>query len=275
MFRSTQCVFIGYSAQQKGVKCLDVAMGRVYISRDVVFDETAFPFAKLHPNAGALLRKEILLLPSTLTGVDHGGENNSTDQLASNHHIMPEITAADLNPEEEGNRRDFMCPLAGDMHAHRGGFAPISSPGSGRTAPGRASGPERLKRARDQDSDRVAPRQPPDDAWRTDIRAPEPTSPGWPASASPGPATPTGLHAPDSPGPATSPRSRSLAGVTESSSRSESPAPDADDGSPVAPPPVVSPVVPRTRLQKGVTTRLNYKNFSKIGMSCTTGEPNI
>lgn len=33
-------------------------------------------------------------------------------------------------------------------------------------------------------------------------------------------------------------------------------------------------MAPRTRLQKGITTRLNYKNFSKFGMSCTTGEPN-
>ena len=40
MLRSKQCAFIGYSAQHKGVKCLDIPTGRVYISRDVVFDET-------------------------------------------------------------------------------------------------------------------------------------------------------------------------------------------------------------------------------------------
>ena len=67
-------MFLGYSAQHKGVKCLDVSTGRVYISRDVVFDETKFPFADLHSNAGALLRKEILLLPSHLTSIDLGGE---------------------------------------------------------------------------------------------------------------------------------------------------------------------------------------------------------
>jgi hypothetical protein len=78
-FRSTQCVFLGYSSRHKGVKCLEVKTGRVYISRDVVFDETVFPFQSLHPNAGALLRKEILLLPESLqpTSVfDHGGVNN-------------------------------------------------------------------------------------------------------------------------------------------------------------------------------------------------------
>jgi len=79
-FRSKRCVFLGYSPMHKGVKCLDVPTGRVYISRDVVFDESVFPFASLHPNAGALLRKEILLLPSHLRSFDHGGDNNCTNQ---------------------------------------------------------------------------------------------------------------------------------------------------------------------------------------------------
>ena len=84
-FRSKQCVFLGYSNMHKGVKCLDVASGRVYISRDVVFDESVFPFAKLHPNAGALLRKEILLLPETLQNpsvLAHGGQQ--CDDLTPN-----------------------------------------------------------------------------------------------------------------------------------------------------------------------------------------------
>ena len=85
-FRSKQCVFLGYSSLHKGVKCLDVPTGRVYISRDVVFDESVFPFTSLHPNAGALLRKEILLLPPSLQNDDHGGDN-CTDQ--SDNHAMP------------------------------------------------------------------------------------------------------------------------------------------------------------------------------------------
>jgi hypothetical protein len=44
-FRSTQCVFLGYSSMHKGYKCLDRSTGRIYISRDVVFDEHFFPFA--------------------------------------------------------------------------------------------------------------------------------------------------------------------------------------------------------------------------------------
>jgi hypothetical protein len=52
-FHSKQCVFLGYSNLHKCFKCLDVIGGRVYISRNVVFDETIYPFAMLNPNAGA------------------------------------------------------------------------------------------------------------------------------------------------------------------------------------------------------------------------------
>ena len=44
-FRSKRCVFLGYSSTHKGYKCLHVSSGRVYISRDVVFDEQSFPYA--------------------------------------------------------------------------------------------------------------------------------------------------------------------------------------------------------------------------------------
>jgi hypothetical protein len=50
----------------KGFKCLKVSTRRVYISRDVIFDENIFPCASLHPNAGAHLRSEIVNLSSDL-----------------------------------------------------------------------------------------------------------------------------------------------------------------------------------------------------------------
>jgi histone deacetylase 1/2 len=46
-FRSKKCVFLGYSSLHKGYKCLHVPTNRLYISRDVGFDENVFPFSQL------------------------------------------------------------------------------------------------------------------------------------------------------------------------------------------------------------------------------------
>jgi hypothetical protein len=58
----------------KRFKCLDIPTGRVYISRDVIFDENIFPFTNLHSNAGARLQSEILLLPPTLLSPNQRGD---------------------------------------------------------------------------------------------------------------------------------------------------------------------------------------------------------
>jgi hypothetical protein len=58
----------------KGFKCLDDATGCIYVSRDVIFDETVFPFASMHSNAGARYHSDVLLEPprnSAFTNSDY------------------------------------------------------------------------------------------------------------------------------------------------------------------------------------------------------------
>ncbi|TQE05315.1 hypothetical protein C1H46_009090 [Malus baccata] len=43
-FRSKRCVFLGYSLNHLGYRCLDPSTGRVFLSRHVVFDEHSFPY---------------------------------------------------------------------------------------------------------------------------------------------------------------------------------------------------------------------------------------
>jgi histone deacetylase 1/2 len=44
-FRSSPCVFLGYSSSHLGYRCLDSASDRIYVSRHVRFHENVFPFA--------------------------------------------------------------------------------------------------------------------------------------------------------------------------------------------------------------------------------------
>ncbi|KAD7116530.1 hypothetical protein E3N88_03798 [Mikania micrantha] len=49
-FRSTPCVFLGYSSQHHGYRCLDPETDRIYIARHVCFNELCFPFKSLQPS---------------------------------------------------------------------------------------------------------------------------------------------------------------------------------------------------------------------------------
>ena len=52
--RSERCAFIGYSAFHHGYRCISMTSGRIYISRDVIFTETTYPFAdKLTDNSSS------------------------------------------------------------------------------------------------------------------------------------------------------------------------------------------------------------------------------
>jgi hypothetical protein len=76
--RSTRCVFLEYSKIHKEFKCLDISKGHIYISRDVIFDASVFPFATLHPNAGVKYAFDIFLT----------SPENDEDSNLTNVHTM-------------------------------------------------------------------------------------------------------------------------------------------------------------------------------------------
>ena len=99
-----ECVFLVYSNMYKGFKCLDIATGRVYISRDVVFDENIFPFSKLHDNAGARLKSEIFLLPPTLLPNSINSGVVDMDESRTNfHNANANDFSGEINDVQQAN----------------------------------------------------------------------------------------------------------------------------------------------------------------------------
>jgi hypothetical protein len=97
-FRSQPCVFLGYSSFHKSFKCLDRKTGRIYIFRDVLFDENIFPFST----------------DSTLVATTHSN-------LLENHILLPSMTLRP-NPSSTGpdlmtNQQRYVEPIVTDTYA--------------------------------------------------------------------------------------------------------------------------------------------------------------
>jgi hypothetical protein len=90
---------LGYSNIHKGFKCLDLATGRIYISRDVISYENSFPFSKLYSNAGPKLHYEILLLPPALTN-NFSGVELITYQMTNDSNATNTFQDLQLEREE-------------------------------------------------------------------------------------------------------------------------------------------------------------------------------
>ncbi|KAK1595157.1 hypothetical protein QYE76_048231 [Lolium multiflorum] len=260
----------------------DVSTGRVYISRDVVFDENVFPFQELHPNAGALLKKEILLLPTSTPDevAPHTDDHMSTIVPI----CVPPVFVSQVAAPAAENLVQNDAPQPPESYAE------ISMQSAHSGANNDADSREHSPARRDPEGDSLgSPR------GSASCSASAPCSPVRPTAAAP-PAAHT-------PPPASTPPWPRGAGV-------QSVAPDADaqsdsdnavsSGSGVAqhavPADVASPAVssagssaleadapaapsssppgPRTRLQKGIRQPKQYTDGTvRYGMLSSTGEP--
>lgn len=127
---------------------------RVYISHDVVFDEHVFPFTTLHPNVGALLRKELSILPDALVGSEaRFGDaillDRCDDSLANTCGPSHNSSVRDAGVNEASNGADlgadggdpcvhgrhFMCRPPGDSVAVEGDSPGVGASGSPTSTP--------------------------------------------------------------------------------------------------------------------------------------------
>jgi histone deacetylase 1/2 len=81
-FRSQQCIFLGYSNTHKGYKCLSPT-GKIYISKDVLFNETSFPYPTLFSDSDNTLPSTTQDIPlSNLPINTHNIQQNITPSPA-------------------------------------------------------------------------------------------------------------------------------------------------------------------------------------------------
>jgi hypothetical protein len=85
------------------------------VSRDVVFDESVYPFAQLHQNTGARLHAELDLLPDILKNPSH----DFGDAIVHNQCLI------NTDPD---NRPYFMCSSRSALHDNNGAGIGVDSP---------------------------------------------------------------------------------------------------------------------------------------------------
>ena len=109
--RSLQCVFLGYSLMHKGYKCFHIPTGRLYISRDVLFEESIFPFlessisssASSPTNAPAGIQNTLVQLISTgpcVPASSPQARNFSPSSTEPMLHAEPMLSTAPVLPTE-------------------------------------------------------------------------------------------------------------------------------------------------------------------------------
>lgn len=260
-FRSTRCAFLGYSSMHKGFKCVDIATGRIYISRDIIFDESIFLFAQLHPNASAQLKKELIMLPSHLLnsgGVDcvvpnvtnvlddsYGPQDQTRGDPVQNNGETKHIEQADHSNIEEtagdpGDRSQADTPTGA---RESGGDPMVDMPDTPATRP-------------NQSGSSLAPTR----GWGGVASSNHVESTRFPSSSSPRMPRASVLVTTPTPG---APGSCTVAA-----------------GSHVAPPEVTNELVPddsplrRTRAQHGIVKPKHYTDGTvRYGLFCATREP--
>ena len=118
----------------KGYKCLDRSTGRIYISGDVIFDESVFPFATPGVTVDVSTLNEAKSFPSTEPATSAHVRNYDLTYLATNTSGL-----ASSFPVQDFPRLDTVdTPL--DVHGSAASQAGSPSTHAGSAPPGAAAG---------------------------------------------------------------------------------------------------------------------------------------
>ena len=101
--RSDKCVFLGYSASHLGYRCISLSSGKLYISRDVIFQEHDYPL------------KSSSLIKNSQHSLSHGlleSSPASSDSTAqpSGSSISPVLLASPILPDSPASPASSILP---------------------------------------------------------------------------------------------------------------------------------------------------------------------
>jgi len=120
--RSARCLFLGYQFRKKGWLVMDFQTERIFVSRDVAFEEECFPYSESalareddynSPNSTIASRQgEFLLLPDT-SSIDPDAsllDPRSSQVTEENQPIDPEVSVIDLTKEKVSDKNRSIDP---------------------------------------------------------------------------------------------------------------------------------------------------------------------
>ncbi|KAL4279360.1 hypothetical protein GQ457_03G016460 [Hibiscus cannabinus] len=113
-FRSKECTFLGYSPLHHGYKCMD-STGKVYVSRNVKFDETCFPYAGRGSS-----KQSYASFQSFPLSVDQGLMVTDVVQQASEY-LVDVAVDSDINSSSQPAVSDQTEPVVPRVVASRSG----------------------------------------------------------------------------------------------------------------------------------------------------------
>lgn len=93
IFGCVKCVFLGYSTTQKGYKCFHPPSKRLYVSRDVTFNEQESYFTQPHIQGENVREDEPLMLPDMTFGPEIGTRSVVVPETERRIEQVPEPVA--------------------------------------------------------------------------------------------------------------------------------------------------------------------------------------
>jgi len=88
--RSRKCVFVGYPFEKKGWRLYDLETKEYFISRDVVFTETEFPYANEKTMDDELIKNGVEELGDEVDGLENNLGKEHDESVGRESEVNPE-----------------------------------------------------------------------------------------------------------------------------------------------------------------------------------------